>query len=86
MPIITAVKRARHRLGYHANMNHDFTINRANMTLSEMEQQHGFTYPSLYRQLERDGMLRWSSNFGHNDRFKFCHFLFVDRGWQIAQC
>ena len=27
------------------------------MTLSEMEQQHGFTYPSLYRQLERDGML-----------------------------
>jgi hypothetical protein len=22
-----------------------------------MEQQHGFTYPSLYRQLERDGML-----------------------------
>ena len=30
--------------------------------------------------------LRWSSNFGHNDRFTFCHFLFVDRGWQIAQC
>ena len=27
------------------------------MTLSEMEQQHGFTYPSLYRQLERDAML-----------------------------
>ena len=27
------------------------------MTLSEIEQQHGFTYPSLYRQLERDGML-----------------------------
>ena len=27
------------------------------MTLSEMEQQHGFTYPSLYHQLERDGML-----------------------------
>ncbi|CAM3133408.1 SMI1/KNR4 family protein [Janthinobacterium lividum] len=27
------------------------------MTLSEIEQQHGFTYPSLYRQLESDGML-----------------------------
>jgi hypothetical protein len=27
------------------------------MTLSEMEHQHGFTYPALYRQLERDGML-----------------------------
>lgn len=27
------------------------------MTLSEIEQQHGFTYPPLYRQLERDGML-----------------------------
>ena len=27
------------------------------MTLSEMEQRHGFTYPSLYRQLERDAML-----------------------------
>ncbi|STQ92835.1 Uncharacterised protein [Janthinobacterium lividum] len=27
------------------------------MTLSEIEQQHGFTYPALYRQLERDGML-----------------------------
>ncbi|MGK5052722.1 SMI1/KNR4 family protein [Janthinobacterium sp. RB2P8] len=27
------------------------------MTLSEIEQQHGVTYPSLYRQLERDGML-----------------------------
>ncbi|MGK5047991.1 SMI1/KNR4 family protein [Janthinobacterium sp. GB4P2] len=27
------------------------------MTLSEIEHQHGFTYPSLYRQLERDGML-----------------------------
>ena len=31
-------------------------------------------------------IVRWSSNFGHNDRFTFCHFLFVDRGWQIAQC
>lgn len=28
--------------------------------------------------------VRWSSNFGHNDRFPFCHFLFVDRGRQIA--
>ena len=27
------------------------------MTLSEMEQRHGFTCPSLYRQLERDAML-----------------------------
>jgi hypothetical protein len=27
------------------------------MTLSEIENKHGFTYPSLYRQLERDGML-----------------------------
>ncbi|KAB0324338.1 SMI1/KNR4 family protein [Janthinobacterium sp. PLB04] len=27
------------------------------MTLSEIERQHGFTYPSLYRQLESDGML-----------------------------
>ncbi|MGK5062177.1 SMI1/KNR4 family protein [Janthinobacterium sp. LB3P112] len=27
------------------------------MTLSEIEQQHGFTYPPLYLQLERDGML-----------------------------
>jgi hypothetical protein len=27
------------------------------MTLAEMEQQHGFSYPPLYRQLERDGML-----------------------------
>lgn len=27
------------------------------MTLSEIEQQHGFTYPSLYRHLESDGML-----------------------------
>ena len=27
------------------------------MTLSEIEQQHGFTYPPLYRQLECDGML-----------------------------
>jgi hypothetical protein len=27
------------------------------MTLSEIESKHGFTYPSLYRQLERDGML-----------------------------
>ena len=27
------------------------------MTLSEIERQHGFAYPSLYRQLERDGML-----------------------------
>ena len=27
------------------------------MTLSEIEQQHGFTYPTLYRQLEREGML-----------------------------
>lgn len=27
------------------------------MTLSEIEQQHGVTYPSLYRQLESDGML-----------------------------
>lgn len=27
------------------------------MTLAEIEQQHSFTYPALYRQLERDGML-----------------------------
>ncbi|MEG0884558.1 MAG: SMI1/KNR4 family protein [Janthinobacterium sp.] len=27
------------------------------MTLSEMERQHDFTYPALYHQLERDGML-----------------------------
>ncbi|MDN2674216.1 SMI1/KNR4 family protein [Janthinobacterium sp. SUN026] len=27
------------------------------MTLAEIEQQHGFTYPALYRQLDRDGML-----------------------------
>ncbi|WP_226939150.1 hypothetical protein [Janthinobacterium sp. FT14W] len=27
------------------------------MTLSEIEHQHGYTYPALYRQLERDGML-----------------------------
>ena len=27
------------------------------MTLSEIERQHGFTYPALYRQLESDGML-----------------------------
>ncbi|HEU4818737.1 SMI1/KNR4 family protein [Janthinobacterium sp.] len=27
------------------------------MTLSEIESKHGFTYPALYRQLERDGML-----------------------------
>ncbi|PHV14872.1 SMI1/KNR4 family protein [Janthinobacterium sp. BJB303] len=27
------------------------------MTLSEIERQHGCTYPALYRQLERDGML-----------------------------
>lgn len=27
------------------------------MTLSEIERQHGFAYPALYRQLERDGML-----------------------------
>jgi len=27
------------------------------MTLSEIEHQYGFTYPALYRQLERDGML-----------------------------
>ncbi|WP_426072256.1 SMI1/KNR4 family protein [Janthinobacterium sp. DSP2-3-3] len=27
------------------------------MTLSEIEQQHDFSYPTLYRQLERDGML-----------------------------
>ncbi|MGK5010636.1 SMI1/KNR4 family protein [Janthinobacterium sp. MDB2-8] len=27
------------------------------MTLSEIEHEHGFTYPTLYRQLERDGML-----------------------------
>ncbi|PLY43344.1 SMI1/KNR4 family protein [Janthinobacterium sp. ROICE36] len=27
------------------------------MRLSEIEQQHGFTYPALYRQLERDDML-----------------------------
>jgi hypothetical protein len=30
--------------------------------------------------------VRWSSNFGHNNRFTFCHFLFIDRGRQIAQC
>ena len=27
------------------------------MTLTEIEHAHGFTYPALYRQLERDGML-----------------------------
>ncbi|PKV43171.1 SMI1/KNR4 family protein SUKH-1 [Janthinobacterium sp. 61] len=27
------------------------------MTLSEIEHKHGFSYPALYRQLERDGML-----------------------------
>lgn len=27
------------------------------MTLSEIESKHGFIYPALYRQLERDGML-----------------------------
>lgn len=27
------------------------------MTLPEIERQHGFSYPSLYRQLEQDGML-----------------------------
>ena len=27
------------------------------MTLSEIENKHGFSYPALYRQLERDGML-----------------------------
>lgn len=27
------------------------------MTLSEIEQRHGYTFPSLYRQLDRDGML-----------------------------
>ncbi|MGK5036776.1 SMI1/KNR4 family protein [Janthinobacterium sp. LB3P118] len=27
------------------------------MTLSAIEQQYGFSYPALYRQLERDGML-----------------------------
>lgn len=27
------------------------------MTLSEIERQHDFSYPSLYRQLEQDGML-----------------------------
>ncbi|MED5596844.1 SMI1/KNR4 family protein [Janthinobacterium sp. P210006] len=27
------------------------------MTLSEIEHEHGFTYPPLYRQLDRDGML-----------------------------
>jgi hypothetical protein len=30
--------------------------------------------------------MRWSSNFGHNDRFVRCHFPFVDGGRQIAQC
>ncbi|WP_426197622.1 AAA family ATPase [Massilia sp. DWR3-1-1] len=30
--------------------------------------------------------LRWSSNFGHNDRFSCCHFPFVDGGRQITQC
>lgn len=32
-------------------------INRTTMTLSEIERQHDFSYPSLYRQLEQDGML-----------------------------
>jgi len=27
------------------------------MTLSEIEQRHGYTFPSLYHQLDRDGML-----------------------------
>ncbi|MBB3119351.1 penicillin-insensitive murein endopeptidase [Pseudoduganella violacea] len=30
--------------------------------------------------------LRWSRNFGHNNRFTHCHFPFIDGGRQIAQC
>ena len=29
--------------------------------------------------------VRWSSNFGHNNRFFFCHFSLVGGGRQIAQ-
>ena len=31
-------------------------------------------------------ILRWSSKFGHNNRFAYCHFPFIDGGRQIAQC
>jgi hypothetical protein len=31
------------------------------------------------------GGLWWSSNFGHINRFWFCHFPFVDGGRQVAQ-
>ena len=44
------------------------------------------TAPSINKTPIGPSMVRWSSKSGHNNRFTYCHFPFIDGGRQIAQC
>ena len=66
-------------------------------TINEIAQEYG-VHPVLVGQWKKEileqagtlfegkrGPMWWSSNFGHINRFWFCHFPFVDGGRQVAQ-